>query len=169
MCETLDINIFLTAVFSFFVFLGVHFIVFRHIEEKTVLSWLMRIYYLGALVNLFVSFTMLGFGSIVFVFFSFLLYTMLVFCYILGIFGLMESSIRIGLIMKIGQSSTYGMRKQDILKNYNRRIIVAKRLKRFVASGELKYQKGYYLIKKKFSYFIINDFINSFMRKIYEK
>ena len=157
---SLDIYIFLTAIFSFFVFLILHI---------AVLLWLMRVYYLGGVFDLFLAWFLLGAPNIFFIIFSLILYTMLVFCYVLGIFGLMESSIRIGLLVQIAKSKNNRMKKNKILKIYNSKVIIAKRLERFVASGELKYEKGYYFLNKKFSYFIINNFINSFMRKIYGK
>lgn len=165
----MDLYILVNAIVSFILFLIVHVVIFRLIEEKTVIKWLMRVFYLGALINLSAGLLMLKPQNVIFILLSLTLYTMLVFCYVLGIFGLMESSIRIGLLTKIARSKSHGAGEKDILKAYNSKIIIDKRLERFVASGELKYEKGYYHLNKKFSYFIINDFINTLMRKIYAR
>lgn len=165
----MDLYILVNAIVSFILFLIVHVVIFRSINEKTVIKWLMRVCYLGVFINLFTGYFILRPYNAVFAFLSLILYTLLVYCYILGIFGLMESSIRIGLLAKIAEAKSCGIRKRDILEVYNKKIIIDKRLSRFIASGELKYEKGYYHLNKKFSYFIINDFINSIMRKIYAR
>lgn len=165
----MDLDILINTTVSFILFLIIHVIIFRSIEGKTVLRWLMRVYYIGALINLTSGFLTLKPQNVIFIFLSLVLYTMLVFCYVLGIFGLMESSIRIGLLTKIAQGKSHGVGEKDILRAYNSKIIVDRRLLRFVASGELVCEKGYYRINKKFSYFTINDFINSIMRRIYAR
>lgn len=165
----MDLYILINTIASFILFLIVHVIVFRSIEEKTVIKWLMRVYCLGALINFVAGYFILQPYNLIFTLLSLVLYTMLAFCYVLGIFGLMESSIRIGLLTKIAQGKNHGTSQKEILKAYNKNIIVTKRLERFVACQELKYEKGYYHLNKKFSYFLINDFINTLMRKIYAK
>jgi hypothetical protein len=165
----MDLSIILNTFVSFILFLAVHVFVFRRIAETMVIKWLLYVYYIGAVVDLIGGFFIIRPYSFVFIPLSLFLYTLLVFIYILGIFGLMESSIRIGLLTKIDQAKDHGLSLKEILRLYNKKIIVDKRLERFIASGELKYDRGYYYVNKKFSYFFINDFITKTLKKIYLK
>lgn len=93
----------------------------------------------------------------------------MVVAYILGIFGMLVSSLRIRLLLEIGKGGKNGITVEEILKSYNKELIIGERLKRLVESGELSYEKGRYSLKRGFSVFLIHQYIFKMVKKIYKK
>lgn len=101
--------------------------------------------------------------------FSSAIYTLVIFIYILGVFGIMESSIRIRLLTEIAKKKTEGIGSAELLKLYNTDMILKKRLDRFVGSGDISYDHGFYRAKTKYSPFLLPAFILRTIWNIYGK
>ncbi len=75
---------------------------------------------------------------------SWLLFTLISCSYFMGIFGLMATSVRIRLLIEIARAGGNGITMNQLLKRYNREVIVRQRLARFVASGDIIVTGGRY-------------------------
>lgn len=100
--------------------------------------------------------------------FSFLHFaTFLVFINLLYIFSVViytpNSSIRFK-ILNILYDSKYAISKKNLLKQYNDRIIFDKRIKRLIESKAINFDKGYFYIKNKKTFFI--HLINIIFKKL---
>lgn len=168
-----------SAVIGFVVYLAVHFIVFRFITAKDILKWLMNVYYIGALTDIGVCFLWLwrqtnsggdaGFWVTVFcVVISSMIYTFICFFYVLYVFGIYESSIRIRLLREL-DACPQGMTLPELLKRYNARLILETRLKRFVGAGELIIDGERYRMGKPSRIFYMLDALSRCIHKIIYK
>ena len=149
----MDIQILSAAIFSFFLFLLIKFVFFRAGKSERVFEKLSKIYILsltGPL--LFTALYIFRFGKIseaLFVFLTVsLMHTLAALIWILGIFGLTETSIRMGILKLIVKEGKTGISQKQILSEFSREKIVSSRLKRFTSSGELVFNDGYYSIGK---------------------
>lgn len=161
-----DILILLASFFSFCLFLVVQVGVFRILSAERVLSGIIGVFLAaGLLTSIGLVFTVkINIVLVMIVMWG--LYGFLAFLYIVGVFGVIESSIRIKLLQLISIQSQ-GLRYSELLKRYNRDIIVTKRLKRLIGSGELMVSKGKYRIGKRFSFFQVPAYFSLFMKKLY--
>lgn len=174
----MDLQIIISSIVSFFLFLILHIIIFSKIDQSNVLVWIVKLCLFGAIFPLLFAL----FFSIVFpigqypqiahfliVFSSsFLLYSLLAIGYILGMFGLLESSLRIKILQEIATAGKRGIQKKEIHRVYNRDVIIVKRLKRFIRSGDISYRNGLYTMRKRFTYFVVHAFIFESMKKLYK-
>lgn len=164
----MDFYILETAFFGFLLFLTLHILIYRSIDKIKVVNFLIFTYFLSSLLYLLIEFFIFyPQGSKVPLFVSFLIYNLMVVAYILGIFGMLVSSLRIRLLLEIGKGGKNGITVEEILKSYNKELIIGERLKRLVESGELSYEKGRYSLKRGFSVFLIHNYIFEFLRKLY--
>ena len=66
-----------------------------------------------------------------------LTYLLLVYCYVIGLFNLGESSRRIRLLIELHGAPGQALTLEEILTRYNARMVVEARLRRLVAAGQL--------------------------------
>lgn len=162
-----DIYILVNTLISIFIYFSLHIVIFRCIDRNKVVLWLMNIYLSGALINILCGLFIIKPYNIYYGILSFILFTFAVYIYILGIFGLIDSSVRIKLLLLINKYQKNGVSEKEILKIINRDIIVRSRLKKLITSGDLKKEDDYISRKRKFSYFNLNWFMTSVIKKIY--
>jgi hypothetical protein len=98
---------------------------------------------------------------------SFILYGLMVFIFILGVLGVMLTSVRIGLLIEIYKSGLSGIREKDLLRIFNRSTVTRERLFRLVTSGDIRLVKGRYILKRKVSPFLIHMYLQRLFLKIY--
>lgn len=176
-----DFLIILFGATEFIVFLLLHIVVFRWIKHDAILKWLMYLYIFTSL-----------FGAVfVFWFFSSILtlpssnfwqllfltlittvifFTLLVGAYIIGIFGIIESSIRIRALSLIVYTKNKGLTTTTLFRRYNKKIIIEKRLARFKSSGSVIVRKGkYFAGKQSLLLTFIGSILNLYSRLIYAK
>ena len=173
MLEYFDFLILCFSMGGFIVFLLLQSIVFRLIKQESVLKGIIRLYtIIGAL---FFVFQMLLLSTqqrpIIDSFFiaisTWFLYSLLVFLYIIGVFGVIESSLRIRLLQIIVKAGEKGISYQTITKVYNRDRIIKKRLVRLITSGELTQKNSLYQINKHFSFFYVPAYFARILKKLY--
>lgn len=171
----IDAMIILCACITFVLFIVMHMIVFRRMKPVMAVVWLMRCYVVSGIIG--------GIGS--FVWFSqahisfqdtiivcvlcMVLYTLLVALYLFGVFSMVESSISFKILKEIADAGSKGINRQELLVQYSPAYIVRRRLARFVATGELVYEKGKYTKTKysilSFRELLISVFLAVFPRK----
>lgn len=163
----MDFYLLLVPITSFIIFFLIHIVIFRKIDENEVIRWLFNAYFIGELINISIGYLTFSAYTLLLVFLSSTIYTLMVWIYFLGVFGVMASSVRINILFIIYKSKSSGISESEILRKYNRKIIIRKRLNRFISSGELAVIDGYYKTNRRFSFFILYNLITSFLRKLY--
>lgn len=168
---TMDRAIILTSLVSFMLFLIFQVIVFRRIPRIQVLSWMVNVFIItGVMVTAALPLFLNNISWSAFVLFgavSWLLYGLVSLIYILAVFGIIESSIRIRLLAEIVPRGTGGITLKELYRTYNRDSIVKKRLERFLSTGDISYDGKQYRIARRFSPFSIPGTAFSLLWKLY--
>lgn len=160
----------------FLIFVSVHFTFFRFIKSGGVLKWLMNFFVLGLAFNIGGS---LGYlwgipgplakagilAKCLSMVVSAILYGLLGFHYVVGVFGPYESSIRLRLIRELYKDHPVGASLEQILNRYNAQMVLKRRLDRLMCSGDLVSESSIYKLKNRKNYFTITDFIVAALRK----
>jgi hypothetical protein len=173
----MDLNILVTSLLSFIFFLILHTLIFRKVRHDKVLIWIVKTCLIGSIFPLLLSLIIsiinpikiypLLYQAIIIFVISYILYCLFAVIYILGPFGLIESSLRLKLLSEIFNAGEKGIKYQNLLRAYNKYVIIQKRLDRFVASKDFLYKNNYYTIKNRFSYFIIQNQLFTIIKKLY--
>jgi hypothetical protein len=77
---------------------------------------------------------------------SLLTYLCLAYFYVFGFYNLGESARRVRLLVELHSAGANGMTRPEILAAYNARMIVAARLHRLLASGQVVQRDGRYFV-----------------------
>jgi hypothetical protein len=173
----MDQRIIISVLASYAIFLFLQTIIFRSIDRNNILAWIVRICAIGSISPLIFSalftgvyplpgYTILPQFLVLFVI-SFVLYGLLALTYILGPFGLIESSLRLKLLDEIAKAGVTGVDRHTLVKIYNVHDIIRKRLDRFLTSKDFVYRNGNYIINNRFSFFIFHTFVFENIKKIY--
>lgn len=87
---------------------------------------------------------------------SLVLLTLVIVCYLLGVFVIVDSSIHVRILLLIAGRQN-GLTKQELLARYNSKIIVDRRLARLLDAGELRGQHGTYRLVKRMSLLLVRE------------
>lgn len=159
----MDIFIIINTLISITAYFILHIIILRKIKQNDIFKWLVYIYLLAGVIPLLAGCKVSIFGSIV----SLMFYTLLVLAYVMAILGVVESSIRIRLLKEIYDAGEKGIKLEQLLKKYNKDVILHKRLQRFLSAGEISFSKGKYQPEKKFTAYSLPDFAIRMIWKLY--
>lgn len=96
-----------------------------------------------------------------------LLFWLLSFSYIIGLFGLPLTSMRIQLLLTIFQSGKGKLRRSDLMKQYTKRMIVEQRLWRLETSGEIVKNGNVYSLRSRWSYFMVHTYFLMLLTRLY--
>jgi hypothetical protein len=145
---TVDLLIIISSMLNFLFFMLIHVLIFRFVKQLEVLKWLSLIFLFSGITGIIIEniFFSLSLGIVLFIF---CLYTLLVFIYIISLFGAIESSIRIRILGLVALAGNNGLEEKAILQQYNKYIIIQKRLRRFIASGEMIVEKNKFKINNR--------------------
>ena len=165
------------AIVSFVVFLMLLILVFRLVERKEVLKWLVYVFCMALIVNLGLTgwfmlqqnvlFTMGVAAILTILILPVVLYSLMSFCYVLCIFGAYESSVRLRIVRELDEAGTEGLSWEDILKRYNDDTILKIRLGRLVASKELSFDGTHYRLERKYNAFSFITLLSRIIKKFY--
>ncbi len=160
-----DIEIFICSILGFVLYIVIQFLTLRFIKAEKIIKGIVNIYLFTGFIQFLAESVWLGVAP---AFYSFILYTLLVANYIIGIFGVIESSVRVRILMEINSRGTGGIKEKEINKKYNKKIILEKRLKRMIASGELKLEKGYYRRNGRLTFYNIAEMFYRIIWYLYQ-
>lgn len=96
-----------------------------------------------------------------------LLFWSLSFSYILGVFGLPMTSLRMQLLLTIAGFGDRGIKRNQLEKKYSTRTMVAQRLYRLETSGELVKRGSRYMLRSQWSYFMLHNRFLLLLLRIY--
>jgi hypothetical protein len=173
----MDILVISTGTCSFILFLVLQIAIFRHIDSRKLMKWLMIIFISVFLIHTTVflfSYPMNLSGSEKFrlfiesYFLATSIYALLSFIYVSAVFGITVTSVRIQIMRTIFNHGARGMTLKEILSIYNRDVIIGTRLERLVGSGELEVSNGQYRIKHKLSLFMVHTYFLVLLGLLYD-
>lgn len=144
----MDIYIIFYSVGSFFIFLLSHCILFRFIDQRRFIYIFSISYILGiifAISSIFACYDSSHRG--VFLACVFIVYSLLVVCYGMCIFAVIDSSLHIQLLREIG---TFGLSEKKLFSVFNEKIIVNKRLQWLVEDKVIQLDHNRYKITSNF-------------------
>ena len=176
----IDAYIVLHAFGSFLFFWVLHVFLFRFMKPERVFRWPITFYVLAAILSILIFDILAGDSfpyhvdnlftlNIPILLFSTLLYTFFTFLYIFGIFGMIESSLRVRLLRLIAQTGERGVSARQIKEKYNTDTIVRKRLLRLTGSGILQIKNGRYRIRQPHSFLLLHHKILFQLDRLYNK
>lgn len=165
----MDLSIVINAGLSFVLFLVLQIIVFRRIAASSVFIAIVGVFAAAGAVTHSMLYFFLppsSFDLALFTLFcSLVLYGLLSLIYILALFGIAATSLRIRLLGEIYTRGQQGMTEKELLVKYNRNVILAKRLERFRASGDVIFDGKQYTLGKRYSFYF---FPASFFRLVWK-
>lgn len=99
---------------------------------------------------------------------DFVLFITLCFAYILCLFGIPLSSVRMQALATIAQGKDKRVREKDLLEKYSTRHLVDIRLYRLESSKEIIKKGKYYMVRSPWSYFMIHNQFLMILVKLYK-
>src|SRR3989338_2095143 len=146
----IDMLVLKNALTSFLIFWVLHLVVLRFVGPHGVLKWLVNVIVTAGGCNVVMGWASLRSGGeaslasfvgiMACVGLSISIYGLIVFIYILCVFGLHESSIRIRMLRELYAARPRGLSREELLERYNADVILRRRLERLMASGEVTLQ-----------------------------
>lgn len=171
-----DIIILTSAVASFIVFFILQVLIFRYVHPEAILKWIMNIFWLSSLLHIFWFFEIrmmwpefLPVEAIGIVALSYFVFGLMAFVYILCVFGPSETSIRIRVVRELREGQGHRLSHEELLKRYNGRMVLERRLQRFLQSGEIRLEQGKYTLCKNANAFFMIDAVAQVIQKILGK
>ncbi len=89
------------------------------------------------------------------------------FTYILGLFGIPLTSVRIQFLLTLVAHGVRGADMSDLMKEYSKDSIVGIRLLRLVTSGEIIKKGNSYMLRSRWSYFVLHNYFLLLLLKIF--
>ena len=168
MLVSFDLWIVLTGVASFINFFIIHVLVLRFTLAEKTLKWLVNCVWIALAGHMAFIFLCLQdhapmlpvpgiTGEIVWAALSLVIFFLLVFFYVLCIFGPTETSVRFRLIEILASTRDKGTDLNEILNFYNAKKIFEMRLQRLQAAGDIHFDNGKYFLVKKGNVFLTLD------------
>ncbi|OGG08688.1 hypothetical protein A2154_01715 [Candidatus Gottesmanbacteria bacterium RBG_16_43_7] len=176
MIKSMDPIILILGFSSFFIFVVLQTIIFRFIDSRKVMKWLLYLFVLTELISavffryfLAVYFHLNQKQLITVLLYHFLLYSGLVYLYVGVFFGIAVTSIRIQILSLIVAAGERGLAKEKLYRTYGRHKIIAYRLERLVSSRYLTVSGQKYWVVSSINLFIIHTYIQMLLRRIFNK
>lgn len=152
----MDAWILITGTAAFILFLVSLIVVFRLTRKQDALSWIVRMALLcGCIVCI-----MGGKEAL-------LVYTLETFLYIFTVFSVFEASLTIRFLIEIAQTGERGINADDLLKRFNRQMIIQRRIERFLRSGDLVEDHTRYRMNTRASYFQLRELMINELRWLF--
>lgn len=168
----MDVIIIVSSILQFFIFLFFHILTIRTVGDKAVFMWLLRIFITVGIVGAIIgSFVGGGFPTMTLAFVlivTFICYGILTFTYIMAIFGISLTSLRIQLLAEIITSDNERIKLETLTQKYNRKKLIRQRLFRLTSSGVISERSGKYYLKQKLSPYFIHIRIADFLYRLYK-
>lgn len=143
-------------------FLTIQLFIFRTMDNRQLMSALMRIFIVAAVIMIvyIYALSVLVFqkssGEVLFqLILACLIFGASCFIYVTAVFGITVTSVRIQILRMISRTGSRGLGYGEIFGKYNKHVIVKTRLERLVGSGQLIRNKNKYYLPAKTTFFIL--------------
>ena len=160
-------DIFLVSLFLLYLifYFGVQSLLFRTIDRYASVLWQMKLLIGGGTLSFLLTFLILvldGWSFLNSIFGSSLisfLYSLSISIYLLSVYSYIESSITVKIFTLVGEK-TEGISRRQLLKVYNLRVIVKRRIRRFLVQGEITQKGKWYARVSGTSIFSVRERLN---------
>lgn len=176
MISPLDLSVLLSVFISFAVFILLKIIVLRMVHPEAVLRGIVNIFIAASLIHiscLAVAYSSLGWaypGGVLFMAaVSYGCFGLMAFVYIVCVFGPSETSIRIRLVRELSDARGGRLSHEELLRRYNGRMILERRLQRLALAGEIIERQGKYVLLGKANAFFLIDTVAGWIQKILKR
>lgn len=172
MFSSLDIFICVSVAVSFFVFILLKIVILRMVHPEAVLRWIVNIFLMSSVVHCVGLALVYGHiardlpGGFMFAAgVSYSIFVLLAFVYIVCVFGPSETSIRIRIVRELAQAKGGRLTHDELIRRYNGRLILERRLKRLILAQEIIEQNGTYVLRGKANAFFLIDAVANWISK----
>jgi hypothetical protein len=163
-----------TAV-SFCLFFGLHIAVFRRIRESEVMAWLVYVFGIAGGIHIAIPWIWAAVAGISLpvgdtvaeIAVSFVLYGLAVATFVLAVFGITVTSLRIQMLLAVDAAGDRGVSGRQLRQRYGRDAVVARRLERLSASGELVRHGDRYGYGGKRTFFVVHTYFLVLLNRLY--
>jgi hypothetical protein len=180
MISQFDETVITGAAAAFGIFVVMQMIVFRLLHQEAVLKAIMVIFVLTSAVQVIgLSYVLTAHDVFLFaggiitkvclVGFSYLIFGLTAFVYILCVFGPSETSIRIRVVREIFEGPQHSLTPKELASRYNAAMILERRLDRLLRSGEIVLEQGTYRLIKKANFFFMIDSIANLIHRVIKR
>ncbi len=157
------------AILSYLIFLFTHGLLLRSSESFPASRAILFSLVLGLAINTLLLYLRLrddfAFSQLFLIFFaSTIIYILLIFHYLVWVFGMGEAAIRIRLLRELERTETKFATLAEIKKNYNAQKILNSRLERLMGAGHLTFDGKFYHLKSKI--LLIQIGVERFFKKL---
>ena len=163
---------------TFITFILLQIAVFRFVRRENVLNWLVYLFCAAAGVDIIISGCYLWqnqiiqFSSLIEILYIYILmlciYGLVSFCYVLSIFGVHESSIRLRIIRELDEKGPEGISWEGLSQHYNAGMILKIRLGRLVASRDLIFDGEFYWLNNRHNVFSVIHSVGRLLKSVYK-
>ena len=171
-----DLWVVVTGAASFINFFIIHVLVLRFTPSQKALKGLVNCVWIalvGHVAFIFLclqshapTFAGLGMsGKIIWAALSLTIFFILVFFYVLCVFGPTETSVRFRLVEVLASAKDKGANLNEILGAYNAKKIFELRLERLQAAGDIRFDGGKYFLVKKSNIFLVLDVLATRLKR----
>jgi hypothetical protein len=167
MMHPVDWTIISSAAIAFMAFFLLQMIVFRMMHQEAVFKAILIIFAITSVLHLSGLSLALSVGrdfadadamtKAVIIVFSYLIFTMTAFVYILCVFGPSETSIRVRVARELMEGPDHGLSQAELLGRYNAKMILKRRIERLMLAGDIIEREGKYSLIKKANFFFFID------------
>lgn len=172
----LDLLILGTVLTSFAVFFLLKVIILRMVHPEAVLRWIVNIFLMSSVVHCLALALMYDYfggrypGGLFFAgVISYVTFGLLAFVYIVCVFGPSETSIRIRLVRELAQARGGRLTHEELLRKYNGRLILERRLQRLMLAGEIAERQGKFILLGKANAFFVIDTVAGWIQKMLKR
>jgi hypothetical protein len=163
---------------SCIIFFIAHILVFRSLKKNSIIAVLFAVYLAVAVLHLISAYLYAGYFPeifkgdrvmqyLIYPWLSLVLYSLSVFSFILAVFGITVTSLRIQLLSEISKKGSRGMKQSEISGSYSNEKLLDTRIARLVDSGELILKNGRYYPGSHLSYFRIHTSALIYLNVLY--
>ena len=174
--EPLDLMILASVAASFIVFILLKVVIRRMVHPEAVLRWIVNIFLMSSVVHCVALALVYDFfgghypGGLLFAaVISYVTFGLLTFVYIVCVFGPSETSIRIRLVRELSQARGGRLKHEELLRKYNGRLILERRLQRLILAGEIAQRQGKYILLGKANAFFVIDAVAGWIQKMLKR
>lgn len=161
----MDNTVLLFSGISFLCFLCSLPVLFRLIHAFDAISSYLKMVFLYAIIHTIIWFW-LGYSIEGFIIME-LIYTLACILFLFGIFGILEASITLHLLLKIGLTKDRSIQYSDISELYNKKQIIQKRIARFLWSKDIVYRNDSYELVSHSSLYQLREYLLNVLKWLY--
>lgn len=167
----IDYMVIITSSFSFLIFVISLTLLVRAKGQAEILVSMKKLFLVLLCVSSIIFWVILGnmngVDKMVLLCVHLVLFWAMSFSYILGLFGIPLTSLRIQFLLTLFAHGASGSDLKTLMKEYSKKSIVRIRLHRLETSGEIIRKGKYYMLRSRWSYFVLHNYFLLLLLNMY--